>query len=176
MGDIVDTTWNQIIWQQFGAAIDMLENAIQACPEPLWNDRARRPEFWHVAYHALFFLDLYLSGSAVGFAPPAPFTLSELDPSGAMPERPYTKDAVQSYLQYARRKCQAVCETLTTEQARRHCVFDWLEMSFAELLLYNLRHVQHHAGQLHLLLRQTTNAAPRWVRTAGEKSRVRKAG
>ena len=33
-------------------------------------------------------------------------------------------------------------------------------MGFAELLLYNLRHVQHHAGQLNLMLRQETDAAP----------------
>jgi uncharacterized damage-inducible protein DinB len=39
-------------------------------------------------------------------------------------------------------------------------------MSVAELLLYNLRHVQHHAAQLNLMLRQTTGAAPRWVARA----------
>jgi hypothetical protein len=32
-----------------------------------------------------------------------------------------------------------------------------------ELHLYNLRHVQHHAAQLNLLLRQTIGSAPRWV-------------
>jgi hypothetical protein len=31
------------------------------------------------------------------------------------------------------------------------------------MLLYNLRHVQHHAAQLNLILRQTVDAAPRWV-------------
>jgi hypothetical protein len=35
------------------------------------------------------------------------------------------------------------------------------------MLLYNLRHVQHHAAQLNLILRQVTNsAAPAWVRRA----------
>jgi uncharacterized damage-inducible protein DinB len=32
-----------------------------------------------------------------------------------------------------------------------------------ELLLYDLRHLQHHTAQLNLLLRQRTNSAPRWV-------------
>ena len=33
-----------------------------------------------------------------------------------------------------------------------------------ELLLYNMRHVQHHTAQLNLILRQVTNsAAPGWV-------------
>jgi hypothetical protein len=47
---MMDTFWNQILWQQFGAAIDMLDNAIRACPKEVWSDRQRRPEFWHTAY------------------------------------------------------------------------------------------------------------------------------
>ena len=66
-----------IVWRQFGAAIEMLGNAIRACPDEIWSDRSRRPEFWYVAFHTLFFLDLYLSDSVDGFAPPAPFTLDE---------------------------------------------------------------------------------------------------
>jgi hypothetical protein len=42
-------------------------------------------------------------------------------------------------------------------------------MSVFELLLYNLRHVQHHAAQLNLILRQQVDAAASWVgRTAGD--------
>ena len=161
----MDVIWRTVMWQQFGAAIDMLENALVACPEQLWDDRAQRPEFWHVVYHTLFFLDLYLSGSVEGFAPPPPFTLDEMDPAGIMPERPYTKDELQTYLAHGRRKCRAVIEKLTDEQARRPSVFSWGEMSFAELLLDNMRHVQHHAAQLNLILRQKTDSAPRWVTT-----------
>ena len=87
----MDATSRAILWQQFGAAIDMLENAIHACPDALWGDRARQPQFWYVAYHTLFFLDLYLSDSLEGFAPPAPFTLSEIDPAGVLPDRVYSK-------------------------------------------------------------------------------------
>ena len=32
-----------------------------------------------------------------------------------------------------------------------------------EILLYNMRHVQHHAAQLNLLLRQELDDAPDWV-------------
>lgn len=70
------TAWSTILWQQFGAAIDMLENAVTACPDDLWDDDAQPPEFWYLVYHTLFFLDLYLSGSVAGFTPPDPFTLS----------------------------------------------------------------------------------------------------
>ena len=170
--------WRTIIWQQFGAAIDMLDNALRACPDELWCDRlwdhpSERPEFsqfWYLAYHALFWLDLYLSGAVEGFAPPAPFTLDELDPAGLLPERPYTKNELQAYLDYGRKKCQATIEALTDETAQRCCRFGWGDVSFMELLLYNMRHVQEHAAQLNLMLGQKVGSAPGWVAKA--KSRA----
>jgi hypothetical protein len=159
----MNVIWRTIIWQQFGAAIDMLENALLACPDELWSDRSQQPEFWYVAYHTLFWLDLYLSGSVEGFAPPAPFTLDELDPAGLLPERPYTKRELQSYLVHGRQKCQATLEALRDEQAGQRCEFSWGEVSFAELLLYNMRHVQEHAAQLNLILGQQIGSAPGWV-------------
>jgi uncharacterized damage-inducible protein DinB len=53
---------------------------------------------------------------------------------------------------------------MTEEKANRRCGFEWLDLSVAETLLYNMRHVQHHAGQLNLILRQKIDSAPRWVR------------
>jgi uncharacterized damage-inducible protein DinB len=153
--------WSTALWQQFGAAIDTLENALLACPPSLWNERlwgnssaapvpVEFSEFWNITYHTTFWLDLYLSGSLEGFAPPAPFTLQD-------PERPYTKDELQAYLKYARTKCRTTLQALTHEKASRLCEFPWAPgrvFSFAELLLYTMRHVQEHAAQLHLFLGQ----------------------
>jgi len=70
----MNALWKNIVWRQFGAAIDTLENAILACPDDLWADRSKRHEFWYMAYHTLFWLDFYLSETAEDFAPPAPFS------------------------------------------------------------------------------------------------------
>ena len=164
-----DDAWKLILRRQFGAAIDMLENAMAACPDALWGDRARQPEFWYVAYHTLFFLDLYLTGTLEGFAPPAPFTMSEVDPAGVMPERVYTKDELLAYLRHGRAKCHAAIEAMTDGEGALPAGFPWLQLSRAELLLDNLRHVQHHAAQLNLILRQVTDSAPRWVAFEGER-------
>lgn len=155
--------WKTMIWQQFGAAIDMLENAMRACPDQVWYDRSRQPEFWYVTFHTLFFLDFYLSDAEEGFAPPPPFTLDELDPAGILPERTYTKSELQSYLDYGRQKCKRAVSNLTDEKAQKHCDFDRPDVTVGELLLYNMRHVQHHAAQLNLILRQTIDSAPHWV-------------
>jgi hypothetical protein len=168
----MDTTLKTSIWQQFGASIDMLDNAISACPDQLWlsslwNDPNEEPEysqFWFLAYHTLFWLDLYLSGSSEDFTPPAPFI------RGSLPEKPYTKDALRVYLQHGRRKCQATIEALSDEKARQRCHFDWGEVTFLELLLYNMRHVQEHGAQLRMLLGQNDISVNDWVTIAENKA------
>ena len=159
----MNSAWKTIVWQQLGGAIDMLESAMRACPDDLWSDRSRQPEFWYLAYHTLFWLDLYLYGPVEGFAPPAPFSLEELDPAGLVPQRPYTKRELQTYLDHGREKCRAAIEALTDERGRQRFRFGWGETSYLELMLYNMRHVQHHAAQLHLILRQQVDSTPGWV-------------
>jgi hypothetical protein len=163
----MDPTLKTSIWQQFGASIDMLSDAISACPDRLWTaalwDDPEVPgygQFWFVAYHSLFWLDLYLTGSSQGFVPPAPFI------RGGLPEKPYTKDEVLTYLKRCREKCYAVIHGLTDEKAHQICVFNWMEPTFLELQLYSMRHVQEHAAQLNLMLGQNGSSGPDWVAKA----------
>jgi len=169
----MEDTMKNAISQQFGSAIDMLENAMLACPDQLWHvrlwedpDLPRSSEFWYITYHTLFWLDLYLSGSVEGFTPPPLFTLDELDPAGIIPERPYSKHELQTYLEHTRNKCRSVIETMTDKRARQLCEFPWGEITFAGLLLDNMRHVQEHVAQLNLILGQQMNWNPKWVTNA----------
>jgi len=167
--ETLDTTWRSALWQQFGAAIDMLDTALIACPASLWRERlwSSPPpeefppafaEFWYVSFHTLVWLDLYLSGvPEEDFAPPAPFAQGVLDSAEAAPERPYTREELRAYLVSVRQKCHDTLAALTDEQARRPVEYPWSEgqpVSFLELLLYTMRHVQEHAAQLCLFLGQ----------------------
>ena len=165
----MDSLWRTALWRQFGATIDMLETALLACPGTHWNGRlwsdhsepSLPPEFatfWYITYHTLFWLDLYLSGSREEeFTPPAPFTWAELDPAWVLPERPYTKKDLHAYLVDLRKKCHATITELSDEKAHQQVDYPWIEgepVSFLELQLYNMRHVQEHAAQLNLFLGQ----------------------
>lgn len=72
----MDPSLKEILWNQFVVAIDMFENALEACPDQLWNTPSK---FWYNAYHTLFYLDYYLTDEPENFLPPPPFTLSEFD-------------------------------------------------------------------------------------------------
>src|SRR5215469_17103402 len=165
----METTFRTALWRQFGAAIAMLENALVACPAELWRERLWRvppppefppqfAEFWYVTFHALVWLDLYLSGlPEEEFAPPAPFAQGMLDSVETLPERPYTKEELHTYLMSTRQKCHTQLMQLSDEQAHRPVEYPWSEgqpISYLELQLYNLRHVQEHAAQLSLFLGQ----------------------
>jgi uncharacterized damage-inducible protein DinB len=160
----METTLRTALWRQFGAAIDMLENALLACPSTLWNrllwsdpEAPAYPTFWSLTHHTLFWLDLYLTGSLEGFAPPTPFSQDEFGPARVLPEQSYTKEELHAYLVQLRQKCQTTLLSLSDEQAQRQVAFPWRwwkPMSFFELQLYTMRHVQEHAAQLSLFLGQ----------------------
>ena len=151
------------LWSQFGASIDMLENAINMCPENVWDSKNK---FWYNAYHCLFYLDYYLTVPPNGFLPPEPFTLSEF--GDGLPERTYTQKELLTYLSFCRNKCYQLISSLTDEMAYSYWINESQTMKYSviEILLYNMRHVQHHTAQLNLILRQEINDAPRWVREA----------
>ena len=177
----METTLRTALWQQFGAAIDMLENALLACPSAHWNERLWSdqetpdyPTFWYLTYHTLFWLDLYLTGNTEGFAPPAHFR-NPLDPKSEFPNQPYTRDELHTYLKQLRQKCRSTITELSDEKVHQPYTFPWpggATVSYFELLLYTLRHVQEHAAQLSLFLGQHAipGEALHWVQRAKEEA------
>ena len=162
-------TIRESIWQQFGAGITTLGNAIERCPEDLWNTKKR---FFYIAYHALILADYYLTIPAPEeFHSVLPFSFTEPDeiPDGVLgdmvPDKHYTQPEMLGYVEEVRAKCRGVIESLTEEKLSERWVEPSGDMDYAvlEILLYNLRHVQHHAAQLNLLLRQEVNMRSEWV-------------
>ena len=160
---------NEMLERQFGIAIDSLRDALRDCPDDLWEKRLWQDKadqwvavgfsgFWYLGYHALFWLDLYLTGAEEGFAPPEPFDLVEMEANEVLP-RTYTRDELLAYLEHCRRRCSETISAMSEEHAYRLCQFPWGELTFAELQLYSLRHVQEHAAQLHMFLGQQTDTA-----------------
>lgn len=161
------TSINDSIWTQFGASIDMLENAIIICPDEHWDTSLN---FWYAAYHCIFWTDYFLTAEPEKFTPPVPYTFSEFDPVGKKPDRTYTKTELLTYLEHCRQKASLLISTLTVDKLNERWVNEYKNYSVLEILLYNMRHIQHHSAQLNLLLRQTINNAPAWVGQANKLS------
>ena len=162
------TSIRDAIWSQLGASMDMLENAINMCPDEQWDTALN---FWYTSYHCIFWTDYYLTTEPRKFEPPTPFTFSEFDPAGKKPDRTYTKTELRTYLEHCRQKANQLISGLTTEKLNDRWVNDYKNFSLLEILFYNARHIQHHSAQLNLLLRQTINNAPTWVSQAKEPNK-----
>src|SRR5438045_9641734 len=58
-----------ILTGQFEASLCMLNRCVRRCPPEHWEGKIANGTFRQVAYHTLFFVDLYLSPSKEAFEP-----------------------------------------------------------------------------------------------------------
>lgn len=136
--------YRDAIISQYHAALEMLKQAIVACPEPLWHNAGDRSTFWEVAYHALFFTHLYLQESEQAFQP-WPNHRAEYMGEGERPAAPPSQALVLDYLAF----CQRQAAERTADAALdAPSGFHWLPFSKFELQLYTIRHIQQHTGEL----------------------------
>ena len=143
----------QILVGQFEASLAMLNQCIAACPEEHWEGKIGNGSFRWVAYHTLFFVDLYLSASEEAFE------LRELHQRGGDEREPVaaaglSKDDTLAYVAICRQKMLDAIAAETAESLAGPSGFSWRKFSRGELHIYNLRHVQHHTGQLSAYLRR----------------------
>ena len=166
--------WQTVIGRQFAAAIQMLRSAIEACPDDLWDDRADGTPFWHLAYHTLFFTDFYLSDDVETFQArdyhedKAHFLPGDYQEYGGVvttPGKAFTRAQLLDYADHCLRKSDETFKRLTDERALERCGFSWYELNVSEFLLNNLRHTQHHTGQLIALLRRRADIGIDWLGT-----------
>ena len=157
-----------IVSSQIHAALKMLRSAIETCPEPLWNREADHNPFWVLAYHTLYFAHLYLFPSESAFEPyerqvagfPGYGKADLGDWTKLTPKDVFSKLDVLAYCDHIDGRVSELVESTPFDAPSG---FHWLKFSKAEAHLYNLRHIQHHAGQLIDRLRQEAGIGSKWV-------------
>lgn len=171
----MDKKIKEIIWNQLGASIDMLINVVSSCPDNYFVTHKR---FYYIAFHSTIFLDYYLTIPPKDFLPLLLFTQKEENerPKEAIddlvPDKMYSKEEILDYLRKSREKCKQLIESLTDETLHERFKEgdepSDMDYPILEILLYNLRHTQHHTAQLNLLLRQDVDKHMEWSFRAGD--------
>ena len=159
-----------VIRSQYLAALAMLKEPIEKAPDPVWNDPAHKNRFWQVAYHALFYVHLYLQTTEADFSPwekqqdnyPKMGTLPWPPGDTAVIGEYYTKEEVLEYLAFVEKQ---VDEILPRLDLHAPSGFYWLPFSKIELQFYSIRHLQGHAGELSERLFASTGIECHWVGT-----------
>lgn len=156
-------TQNAII-SQFDAALLMLREALEKCPDDTWNDPVAKYPFWMVAYHTLCFADFYLAPSESAWSPRPdlhPRGMDELNDE--YPSREFSREELLAYTTICRKKLRDSLNSETEATLRGPSGFPRYPIPRIEFHLNNLRHIQHHAAQLGTLLRRK-GIDTRWVR------------
>ena len=124
----------------------MLDKCIRECPPEHWESKIANGTFRQVAYHTLYYCDLYLSQSLEAFEPSAVHRRGGLRPAGVATCVGLTKDDTLEYLADCRRKAVERLAAETADSLLVPALFPWLSLSRGELHWYNIRHIQHHTG------------------------------
>ncbi len=146
MGGMIET-----LASQFRASYAMMRSCIELCPDEVWTAGEHPRSFWRVAYHALYYTDLYLSPSLDDFRKPEGFQWHHVvtwadDERGIPPiEHPFSRADVLAYLTAMQDKLEDQLGVLDLDGPSG---IPWYPVSKAELVLITLRHLSVHIGQL----------------------------
>jgi hypothetical protein len=164
-------TLKTLLAHQFEASLSALNLAVARCPDAVWNERVATWLFCQAAFHVVLFADLYLQPTEDEEAfKRQPFHVghaADFRDYEELQDRPlsllYARPFVLEYLGHVRAKAQETIGRETAEALAGPSGFGYRKCSRAELHVYNIRHVQHHAAQLGLRLRLDADVDVPWV-------------
>ena len=176
--------FREVLKSQYHAALAMLRQAIERCPDALWASRDYHNPFWRIAYHVLYYTHLYIQPALADFrpwehhqtglqfmddtvAPPEIQDLTELPHRPPQTGEPYTKAQMLEYWSICERMVDDAVDVLDLTSPESG--FSWYKLSKAEHQFINIRHIQHHAAQLGDRVRATTGTGVDWV-SAGRRA------
>ena len=166
---------NGALQSQFLAALAMMRQVVNRCPDEAWDNETEQNRFWHIAYHGLFYTHLYLSPAADQMEPWPKARPNYNILGDRMPFPPYTPvdhsipyrraDLVE-YIDYC--EAQVTGQLNSMDLTAKESGFAWIPLSKLELQLYNLRHLQSHVGELAERLWSGYNVSTDWLGIASD--------
>ena len=144
--------------EQYHAALAMLAQCVERCPEATWVEGEFPRAFWRVAFHAAFYTHLYLGQDEEAFRPwpgrrpgihhglwdrPEDVEPYELPTEAEV----YGRGEILAYIRFVDGLVDPTVDGLDLDAEETG--FSWYpNMGKLSHVLMNLRHVQGHVGQL----------------------------
>ena len=144
----------QYLKNQYEAALGMLKQCVEQYDKDVWTDTGTHSNpAWHIAYHAIFYANIYCAASDKeivhwpGEAPEHHIMGETPWPPHEkfVPERSYSQKEILAFLDHVSKHIPAYLEALETD---KDCWPSWYNIKQLEFHINNLRHIQHHTGQL----------------------------
>ena len=161
--------FKSITASQYLAALATLDQSIEGASDEIWAANHIDTAVDQVVFHTLFYTELYLGRGMGGFRSQQFHQdtvdmfrdYEELEENGV--NHHYTKAMCKEYMKHCLRKAHDIMESETETTLRGESGFHWRKCTRAELHIYNIRHIQHHAAQLGLRNQLIGGAPLNWV-------------
>lgn len=144
----------QVIRSQYLAALAMLKEAVEKCPQSVWDDPRDKFKFWSKSYHTLFYAHLYVQDAEKDFVQ----WEKHHDPDGDIP---FTKEEVLEYLSFVEKQVEE--KVPVSDLGSADSGFSWYPVGRLEMHFVNIRHIQQHAGELYECLGSRENIELGWA-------------
>jgi hypothetical protein len=162
-----------IIKSQLHASLAMLKDAIEQCPDEVWLDERFGNRYWQIAYHVLYYAHLYLHVDTHGVQRWPWHQARVQHPSGLLNAHAKVDASLPVFADpYSRAQALevwAICDGMVDaaidsfDLDAAECGFPWYRMGKLEHQFVNIRHIQHHTGQLTDRLRAAADIGVPWV-------------
>ena len=162
-----------ILKSQLHAALAMLKDAIDKCPDDVWLDEGYTNRYWQIAYHVLFYAHLYLHKDTsavkrwsshqarVQFPGGLPDPRADVDLGLPRFADPYSRAQVLEVWEICDGMVDEAIDSFDLDAPE--CGFPWYRMGKLEHQFINIRHIQHHTAQLIDRLRVSKDVGVPWV-------------
>lgn len=168
----------KITANQYKAAFSTLNRCMKSCSDEQWFTPVARLSYSQSVFHALFYADFYLHPTMDDSFREQDFHRENRDSFrdyeellDKRQEYQYERPFAEAYLAHCLAKLQEQFETATEEWMLEPSPFPWIKSTRSEVHIYNIRHIQHHAAQLILTLRNNGLEEFPWFRSGWEPTK-----
>jgi hypothetical protein len=143
-----------VLQKQYTKCFSILKNIINTYDEAIWiNGNDYKTPAWRIVYHAIFYANIYCSPSEKSIVQWSKsrndyYDLKkahELIKNNEITLIPFTRGEMLEYAQFVENNIPIYLSRMEPEEK---CWPFWYNESQLEFQLNNLRHIQHHIGEI----------------------------
>jgi hypothetical protein len=144
----------EVLQKQYTKCFSILKNVIDSYDEVIWtNNSDYKTPAWQIVYHAIFYANIYCSSSEIDIVqwPKSRNDYHDLKKMHELIKNKeiklilFTKEEMLEYAQFVENKIPIYLIKMKPEEK---CWPFWYNESQLEFQLNNLRHIQHHIGEI----------------------------
>lgn len=148
-----------ILQRQLDPTLQMLENLVVLSPEEIWNNQ--KLKYWKHILHAITGIEFWFRNEGEEFH--LPDFNKDITPDFDKESKDYpTQNELLTYIQEMMNKSQKYFNALSDERLIEPCD-TYKDITKADVILMQIRHIQHHIGYCNNILNTSNYKAVQWL-------------